>query len=84
MDFYVKCVRFVGSVNKRIGSTSTDKYFYVYDTVIPYDTFELKNDQLYRIFVTINLDNAYELPDGEIYVLFPNLKDNGKGTICVS
>ena len=34
--------------------------------------------------IEVSLDNAYELPDGEIYVLFPNLKDNGKGTICVS
>ena len=67
-------------INKRIGSTSTDKYFYVYDTVIPYDTFENVNN-LKRIFVAINLDNAYELPDGEVYVLFPNLKEDGKGVM---
>ena len=72
-------------INKRIGSTSTDKYFYVYDTVIPYDTFKLRNDQLYSIFVAINLDNGYELPDGEIYVLFPNLKNSdGKSVMYVA
>lgn len=61
------------SINKRIGSTSTDKYFYVYDTEI--NTFENVNN-LKRIFVAINLDNSYELPDGKIYVLFPNLKNS--------
>lgn len=67
-------------INKRIGSTSTDKYFYVYDTVIPYDTFE-NVDNSKRIFVAINLDNAYELPDGEIYVLFPNLKNSEEKSV---
>lgn len=70
------------SINKRIGSTSTDKYFYVYDTEI--NTFENVNN-LKRIFVAINLDNSYELPDGKIYVLFPNLKNSdGKSVMYVA